>query len=85
MTTPLPTTSTAADMDLQREVCSRFFADPQSLAITYTYNGQACRGMPSNSTVNHRIVDANLIETVFVARVDDNLQEDLVRFKSCCL
>ena len=74
MNTSLPTRTTAEDMNLQGAVCSRFFADPQSLPITYVYAGRTYRGMPDDSTIDHRLIDANLVETILAGRVDDNLR-----------
>jgi len=74
MPTQLPATTTALDMELQRKTCLRLFDDPAGLPITYTYNDQVYRGMPRSATSRHRLVDANLTETIFTGRLDENLQ-----------
>ncbi|MHB1293802.1 MAG: alpha-galactosidase [Anaerolineae bacterium] len=71
MPAPMPTTSTAPDMDLQRQICDRLLADPQALPFTYTYDGKAYRGIPGNATIERRLVDANIRETIFTGRIGD--------------
>ncbi|MHB0857892.1 MAG: alpha-galactosidase [Anaerolineae bacterium] len=71
MPKPLPTTSTPGDMALQRELCERLFAAPQSLPISYTYDGVEHHGMPQDASVQQRLVDANIVETVYTAQLGD--------------
>ena len=63
----------ANDMNLCREHAD-YFSALQNLPISYVYDGKYCVGMPQNSSVARRFVDANIIETVMTGTLDDSLQ-----------
>ena len=68
----LPTVN-SYDMTLSRDIFGSYFSSPSALPVSYTYNGKQYKGLPENSCVTRRFVDANIVETVFTGKIDDVL------------
>ena len=58
------------DMDLARRHFERF-SYPKSLPVSYVYGGQKYDGLPKNSRVSKRFVDANMVETEMTGNIGD--------------
>ncbi|MCL2665254.1 MAG: alpha-galactosidase [Defluviitaleaceae bacterium] len=73
------------DMNLARKHFAPFFSNPENLPISYEYGGVAYRGFPFDSSASRRIIDANIIETVFIGKLDDNmcLYAECLTYKDC--
>ena len=63
-----PATS-RGDMDRIEALCGRLLARPESFPMTYTYGGKTYRGLPQGAERTFRILDANMRETVYTARI----------------
>ena len=59
------------DMDLIRSACIST-EDPISFPLSYTYAGRALRGLPEGAKRSVRFLDANMLETVYDARIPDS-------------
>ena len=68
------TKTTKNDMDLCRKYTGEFFIMPGKLPVSYTYNGKAYKGLPADSIITNRFLDANIVETVITGSVDGELQ-----------
>lgn len=66
--------TTETDMSLCRQYAGDFFAFPEKLPISYTYGGKEYKGLPANSYVAKRFIDANIIETTMSGVISGDLQ-----------
>ena len=64
---------TPGDMALCRRFAQDFLTHPTAFPISYTYDGNLYTGMPENTTVTRRFVDANIVETIMVGIVPPGL------------
>ena len=69
-TTTSPQTN-ACDMALSRQLFGEYFASPEKLPVSYVYAGKDYRGLPKNSAVTRRFLDANMVETVIEGVLDE--------------
>ena len=59
------------DMNLCRKLTGDFFDSPEKLPISYLYGGKEYNGLPENSIISKRFIDANIIETVMLGVIGD--------------
>ncbi len=64
--------TTARDMELIAALCERQVDDAARFPMTWTYDGRTYRGLPEGAKKTMRLVDANLMETVYTARVPES-------------
>ena len=66
--------TTLKDMELLREWASPFFLDSEKIPIEYKIGGVTYKGIPKNfnPTIRHRIINANIIEHIYVGVEPDS-------------
>ena len=63
--------TSANDMALCRKYAGHFFEAPENLPVSYTYGGKKYRGLPKDSSVAKRFLDANMVETTIAGTIGD--------------
>ena len=66
--------TTENDMNLCRQYAGDWFNYSEKLPVSYVYNSKKYKGLPKNSTVSKRFIDANIVETTMIGTIDNTLQ-----------
>ena len=53
------------DMALSRDLFGAYFSSPAALPVSYFYEGKFYDGLPGDSVVTRKLLDANMIEVIF--------------------
>ena len=63
--------TSVSDMNLCGQYFQKWLGSPENLPVSYSYAGKEYKGLPKNSTVSKRFIDANIIETTITGIVGD--------------
>ena len=69
----MQTSTTPRDMDRIRSLTGDLVLHPEALPISFRYGGRLYTGLPAG-TGESRFLDANIVETRFTARLDDDVR-----------
>ena len=64
--------TTQADIELSELYLKDYIYNPLKLPVSYNYRGFVYHGLPKDSVVSRSFIDANIIQTIYTARVGKN-------------